>query len=124
MRKVLVDLTNTINRDEIHEALKEAFDFPAYYGENLDALYDLLTEISDDTFVCVLYPLILTEEELEEMADLFDDDDAPFGDFDDDDDFEDYEDGFEDYLDRLRDTIADAENDNPSLHVMQIGSPY
>ena len=29
---------------QVHEYLAEQLDFPAYYGKNLDALYDVLTE--------------------------------------------------------------------------------
>lgn len=36
---------------DAHRALKEALGFPAYYGNNLDALHDCLTEMSD---VCII----------------------------------------------------------------------
>ena len=32
----------------IHNQLSQALDFPDYYGKNLDALYDCLTEMSED----------------------------------------------------------------------------
>ena len=32
-----------------HDALAQAFGFPAYYGRNLDALHDCLTDIAEDT---------------------------------------------------------------------------
>ncbi len=32
-----------------HDYLKEALDFPDYYGSNLDALYDCLTDIGIHT---------------------------------------------------------------------------
>ena len=35
----------------IHRILKETLGFPDYYGENLDALYDCLTDIREDTAV-------------------------------------------------------------------------
>ena len=35
-----------------HEALKEALSFPDYYGHNLDALYDCLTDL-DDTLLII-----------------------------------------------------------------------
>ncbi len=43
----------TINGEELstpkalHKTLKTAMHFPEHYGENLDALYDALTEISE-----------------------------------------------------------------------------
>ena len=36
-----------------HELLAEVFSFPDYYGKNLDALHDCLTEIARDTAVIV-----------------------------------------------------------------------
>ena len=32
----------------IHDRLFQTLDFPDYYGKNLDALYDCLTETSED----------------------------------------------------------------------------
>ena len=32
-----------------HDYLKDVFDFPDYYGKNLDALYDCLTDIGVET---------------------------------------------------------------------------
>ena len=34
-----------------HDALAQAFGFPAYYGRNLDALHDCLTEIGEETAI-------------------------------------------------------------------------
>lgn len=36
-----------------HPVLAEAFDFPAWYGGNLDALHDCLTEIGEDTAIVI-----------------------------------------------------------------------
>ena len=33
---------------EVHEYLAEELEFPPYYGKNLDALYDVLTELPDE----------------------------------------------------------------------------
>ena len=41
-----VDLSGVKTAEELHEALKEAFEFPEYYGGNLDALHDCLTDIA------------------------------------------------------------------------------
>ena len=42
------------DRLEIQEYLQECFQFPEYYGKNLDALYDCLTEICEDVEVTVI----------------------------------------------------------------------
>lgn len=34
-----------------HEYIKEKLDFPDYYGENLDALFDCLTEMNRKTII-------------------------------------------------------------------------
>ena len=39
---MVLDALQMQNRDDAHIYLKEMFRFPDYYGENLDALYDLL----------------------------------------------------------------------------------
>lgn len=40
-----VILNGRLIEKEGHKYLKEILDFPEYYGENLDALYDCLTDI-------------------------------------------------------------------------------
>ncbi len=39
-----IDLKGIITRDELHETLAKDLSLPDYYGGNLDALYDILTE--------------------------------------------------------------------------------
>ena len=41
-----VDLSEVKTVEALHVALKEAFEFPEYYGGNLDALHDCLTDIA------------------------------------------------------------------------------
>ena len=45
--KVLLDALRLQNKDEAHKYLRTALNFPDYYGENLDALHDCLTELDD-----------------------------------------------------------------------------
>ena len=42
MTTIKVDFSNIKYFDEVHKTLKKAFNFPDYYGENLDALWDCL----------------------------------------------------------------------------------
>ena len=52
--KVKLDTYQMIDREDAHEYLKNKFQFPDYYGRNLDALYDLLTEM-DETEVVIVH---------------------------------------------------------------------
>ena len=45
--KVVLDALRLQRKDEAHKYLREALNFPEYYGGNLDALYDCLTELDD-----------------------------------------------------------------------------
>lgn len=56
MRKVLLDLNPARSVERIHEYLKFELEFDDYYGKNLDALYDQLTCIGEDTCVGVFFP--------------------------------------------------------------------
>lgn len=42
--------------EELHEQIRTELSFPDYYGANLDALYDALTDICTDTVVAILLP--------------------------------------------------------------------
>lgn len=43
IQRLHIDLFGLKGKEELHKRLAEGFSFPAYYGANLDALYDLLT---------------------------------------------------------------------------------
>ena len=51
MKKVILDCEKLLDREQAHLYLAEMFDFPDYYGKNLDALYDCLTELGECTIV-------------------------------------------------------------------------
>ena len=54
MKQITVDCTS-LDKAGLHLALKTALDFPHWYGNNLDALYDCLTEISEPTQLTLLH---------------------------------------------------------------------
>ena len=45
--KLIVDFTECKYFTEMHKRIKEGLKFPDYYGENLDALWDLISEPRD-----------------------------------------------------------------------------
>lgn len=48
MKSVIIDCAGIETKEAFHDALAYALDFPDYYGNNLDALFDCLTEITED----------------------------------------------------------------------------
>ncbi|MBR6177045.1 MAG: barstar family protein [Bacteroidales bacterium] len=54
MKKIYLDFENFSGKEEIHKYLAEKFEFPDYYGGNLDALYDCLYEITTPTAVNIV----------------------------------------------------------------------
>ena len=45
--KLIVDFTECKYFTEMHKRIQEGLKFPDYYGENLDALWDLISEPRD-----------------------------------------------------------------------------
>ena len=43
MNHVTIDCTKLLDEASVHDTFSQALEFPAYYGRNLDALYDLLS---------------------------------------------------------------------------------
>ncbi len=56
MREITLDLTPFVEKISLHSYLKETFDFPFYYGANLDALHDELTSEVANMRITVKYP--------------------------------------------------------------------
>ena len=54
MKKVELDFKGLFTPRQIHEYIAQKLDFPEYYGKNLDALYDCLTDICDETEIRIV----------------------------------------------------------------------
>lgn len=63
MRKIRLDFRGAKTGDEVQDYLKKMFGFPEYYGKNLDALYDMLTESREDIRVEIADTEMENEEE-------------------------------------------------------------
>ncbi|MCF0134070.1 MAG: barstar family protein [Blautia sp.] len=48
--------------EQVHDFLAEELDFPVYYGKNLSALYDVLTDLWDETCIQIDISEVLDEE--------------------------------------------------------------
>lgn len=58
MKEIIFDFTQMQTRQAAHAYIKKTLQFPDYYGENLDALYDCLGEISEATTLWIPRSLI------------------------------------------------------------------
>ncbi|MCQ2252926.1 MAG: barstar family protein [Bacteroidales bacterium] len=53
MKKVVLDFAGKATPAQIHDYLYASMGFPEYYGRNLDALYDCLSDVCEPTCVGV-----------------------------------------------------------------------
>jgi len=51
MRTIRLDCRQMEDREHLHDYLAQTLEFPSWYGRNLDALYDMLTDIMEDTCI-------------------------------------------------------------------------
>lgn len=54
MKEIILDCAQTLDETQLHQALFQALSLPEWYGHNLDALFDCLTELSDRTHLILL----------------------------------------------------------------------
>ena len=62
MKEITLDGKKLQRTEEGHNYLSEIFDFPEYYGKNLDALYDLLTGVSEPVKINIDYSEAMDEK--------------------------------------------------------------
>lgn len=56
-------------KKEKHDYLKKELDFPDYYGKNLDALYDCLTEIGTETEIKIVHSDCVSKDMIDTFFD-------------------------------------------------------
>ena len=54
MKTITIDCSGITDPKALHRMLARGLDFPQWYGHNLDALYDCLTDIREPVFVRLL----------------------------------------------------------------------
>jgi ribonuclease inhibitor len=65
MIEVRLDGRQISDKKQLHDQLSMELGFPAWYGSNLDALYDCLTDIHEDTLLVVSH----WEQLMEQLGD-------------------------------------------------------
>ncbi len=55
MKEITIDCRGFVPRSDLHKAFADALSFPDWYGNNLDALYDQLTSIGEQTVIHLLH---------------------------------------------------------------------
>lgn len=61
MNKVILNGKRMITKEKTHAYLKRKFDFPDYYGRNLDALWDLLSVWDRELLIVIINKADLIE---------------------------------------------------------------
>lgn len=54
MTEIILDGSKMTSKETAHKYIKEGMSFPEYYGENLDALWDLLSTWAVETTIYLL----------------------------------------------------------------------
>lgn len=55
MKQITLDGNILADIAQLHDYIKEMLDFPEYYGKNLDALFDCLTDL-DNVEITIIAP--------------------------------------------------------------------
>ncbi len=62
MKKCILDGERIVHKNQLHDTLAGSLGFPEWYGRNLDALYDCLTDIREEAEICILQMPLLEEK--------------------------------------------------------------
>ena len=68
----LIEIDGKLIKKEGHDYIKKTLNFPDYYGKNLDALYDCLTEIGIETQIKLINADLIPNDLLETFIDASD----------------------------------------------------
>ena len=55
MKEIIIDCAGITTPLGMHAAMAQAMAFPGWYGCNLDALYDCLTEVTEQTHLTLVH---------------------------------------------------------------------
>lgn len=64
-----MELDGKLIKRDGHDYLKEALNFPDYYGKNLDALYDCLCEIGIETDITLINSGCVSQDIIDTFVD-------------------------------------------------------
>lgn len=70
MLHAVLDEQACVDRTSLHACLAKSLHFPAWYGGNLDALFDCLTDLREEATITILNRVVL-EGALGDYAALF-----------------------------------------------------
>ena len=63
MKFAIIDGNSVISMEDIHASLARQLEFPEWYGGNLDALHDCLTDFHEDVDLSIVHPEALFERQ-------------------------------------------------------------
>ena len=61
MKYAMIDGSAVTSMADAHASLAQQLSFPEWYGSNLDALHDCLTDLREETVIAMLHGDVLSE---------------------------------------------------------------